>query len=164
MEWRNIYTALTMALVFILVMLLAINMTYGLDIIEIGNEGRVDGIDAYQVELVWLSCTESWSCTSWSSCVALVQTRTCIDIYGCGTNTTKPVEAQACSTTTGGGSPATVEEVEEAVKGLEVDFSAGARKTLLILSLFVIVTILFGIFATRIKKRKLPLPLRKIVK
>ncbi len=52
------------------------------------------------------SCTESWSCSAWSSwntCTNSSQsrTRTCTDANSCGTTTTKPAEteSQACTTT-----------------------------------------------------------------
>lgn len=42
------------------------------------------------------TCTESWSCTSWSTCTAGTQTRTCTDANNCGTTDTKPAESQSC--------------------------------------------------------------------
>lgn len=44
------------------------------------------------------TCTESWSCTVWSSCVGGVQTRTCTDANNCGTTVNKPAESQSCGT------------------------------------------------------------------
>ncbi|MFQ5648231.1 MAG: hypothetical protein ACE5FW_03255 [Candidatus Aenigmatarchaeota archaeon] len=41
-------------------------------------------------------CTEDWYCTSWSGCADGSQTRTCTDLGGCGTENSKPQEAQAC--------------------------------------------------------------------
>ena len=47
-------------------------------------------------------CTESWSCTSYSTCSGGTQTRTCTDSNSCGTETSKPSESQSCTTTTTG--------------------------------------------------------------
>jgi PGF-pre-PGF domain-containing protein len=42
------------------------------------------------------ACTESWSCTDWSTCIDNQQTRTCTDANSCGTTADKPVESQSC--------------------------------------------------------------------
>lgn len=42
-------------------------------------------------------CTESWSCTDWSDCVSLSQSRTCNDIRNCGTTRSKPEEIRTCT-------------------------------------------------------------------
>ena len=47
-------------------------------------------------------CTESWSCTSYSTCSGGTQTRTCTDSNNCGTENSKPSESQSCTTTTTG--------------------------------------------------------------
>jgi PGF-pre-PGF domain-containing protein len=47
-------------------------------------------------------CSEAWSCSAWSTCSSAIQTRTCTDTNGCGTEISKPSESQSCST--GGGS------------------------------------------------------------
>lgn len=53
------------------------------------------------------NCTESWSCTSWSTCSSSgIQTRTCTDSNSCGTELGKPAESQGCTyvpPSTGGG-------------------------------------------------------------
>lgn len=41
-------------------------------------------------------CTESWSCTDWSTCSGGTQTRTCTDANHCGTENSKPDESQSC--------------------------------------------------------------------
>lgn len=46
------------------------------------------------------SCIPSWTCSSWSSCIAGSQTRTCTDSNNCGTTTNKPATSQSCSTLT----------------------------------------------------------------
>ena len=43
------------------------------------------------------TCTPQWNCSSWSSCVSGIQTRTCTDQNNCGTNEGKPPESQSCS-------------------------------------------------------------------
>ncbi len=42
------------------------------------------------------SCTESWSCGSWSDCVDNQRTRTCLDNNGCGTTDDRPAIQQSC--------------------------------------------------------------------
>ncbi|MFH0972369.1 MAG: hypothetical protein V1835_07460 [Candidatus Micrarchaeota archaeon] len=44
-----------------------------------------------------LPCTENWSCTSWSACNGVTQTRTCIDSNACNTTINVPAESQSCS-------------------------------------------------------------------
>ena len=43
------------------------------------------------------TCTESWSCTDWSSCSGGTQTRTCTDANNCGTTVNKPAESRSCT-------------------------------------------------------------------
>jgi PGF-pre-PGF domain-containing protein len=43
-----------------------------------------------------ITCTESWSCTEWSTCVNNQQTRTCTDANNCGAIVNKPAETQSC--------------------------------------------------------------------
>ncbi|MBT4935380.1 hypothetical protein HOL21_04455 [Candidatus Woesearchaeota archaeon] len=43
------------------------------------------------------TCTESWSCSSWSTCYGETQTRTCQDSNNCGTLTQIPSEEQLCT-------------------------------------------------------------------
>ncbi|MEA3330005.1 MAG: putative metal-binding motif-containing protein [Nanoarchaeota archaeon] len=42
------------------------------------------------------SCVEDWKCTSWSECDGDEQTRTCKDLYNCGSQEGKPLESQKC--------------------------------------------------------------------
>jgi len=51
------------------------------------------------------TCTESWSCGSWSACSGGTQTRTCTDANNCLAQANKPLESQSCSDggSTGGG-------------------------------------------------------------
>jgi len=44
-----------------------------------------------------LVCDESWSCTSWSSCVNNTRTRICTDKNNCNTTKLKPIENDSCS-------------------------------------------------------------------
>ena len=46
------------------------------------------------------TCTESWGCTTWSSCANSVQTRICSDSNSCGTTANKPAESQSCTVQT----------------------------------------------------------------
>jgi len=42
------------------------------------------------------SCTENWTCASWSTCINGQQTRACTDQNECGTTKNKPNETQDC--------------------------------------------------------------------
>lgn len=46
------------------------------------------------------SCTPTWSCTSWDSCLGGVRTRTCTDINACDDLTDQPLEVEICEVTT----------------------------------------------------------------
>ncbi len=44
-----------------------------------------------------VACTESWMCDDWDTCSASgIETRTCFDVVGCGTEKLKPAEERAC--------------------------------------------------------------------
>lgn len=43
------------------------------------------------------NCTPSWNCSSWSSCINNLQTKTCNDINSCGVLTGKPATNQSCT-------------------------------------------------------------------
>lgn len=59
-----------------------------------GTSGSDIGALPYSVT----SCTESWSCGSWSTCSNGSQSRTCTDANACGTIVNRPVLTQSCST------------------------------------------------------------------
>ena len=42
------------------------------------------------------TCTSTWECTTWSSCVNNVKTRTCTDSNSCGNATTPPL-TESCN-------------------------------------------------------------------
>lgn len=42
-------------------------------------------------------CAPNWSCSSWSSCVNSLQTRSCTDSNNCGTTEGRPALSQSCS-------------------------------------------------------------------
>lgn len=44
------------------------------------------------------ACTENWICSDWSACSDGIQTRSCQDSNNCGTDVSKPLESQPCST------------------------------------------------------------------
>lgn len=48
------------------------------------------------------SCSETWNCTNWTSCVNNVRTRTCIDENNCGTLTGRPAINESCTGSTCG--------------------------------------------------------------
>jgi len=72
-----------------------------------GDDYRFYQLNATNISLGGLSsiCTESWSCTAWSSCSGGIQTRTCTESNSCGTGIYNPGERQSC--TSGGGLPPT---------------------------------------------------------
>ncbi|MBN2142704.1 hypothetical protein JW711_05235 [Candidatus Woesearchaeota archaeon] len=44
-----------------------------------------------------VECNESWVCSEWSSCTPFgIQTRSCVDINGCGTNYSIPIMTREC--------------------------------------------------------------------
>ena len=45
------------------------------------------------------SCTESWSCGSWSTCTNNTQSRTCADANSCNTFVNQPALTQSCDST-----------------------------------------------------------------
>ncbi|VVB83056.1 Periplasmic copper-binding protein (NosD) [uncultured archaeon] len=49
-----------------------------------------------------LTCIESWSCGTWSTCANSIQTRTCSDANLCQTYKYKPIDSQACISDLGG--------------------------------------------------------------
>jgi hypothetical protein len=60
-----------------------------------------------------VNCIEKWKCSDWTVCSAEGQrTRTCTDLTGCGTQTTKPITRQNCDPPSGntGGSNAPASE------------------------------------------------------
>lgn len=57
------------------------------------------------------SCTESWTCGSWSTCDGGLQNRTCTDSNNCGTTDSRPAINQSCSL--GGGGPTGTYLLEE---------------------------------------------------
>jgi PGF-pre-PGF domain-containing protein len=75
------------------------------------------------------TCTENWSCTDWSICVAGTQTRTCTDVNVCGTTINKPVESQTC------------EVKKEEVKPAEISWLYYSIATVVIIALAVILFI-----------------------
>ena len=45
----------------------------------------------------FISCSENWECSYWSSCVNGQRTRTCSDLNNCNTELNKPALFQSCS-------------------------------------------------------------------
>lgn len=42
------------------------------------------------------TCIESWKCNDYGSCIDNVKSRSCYDIYNCGTSLNKPIEKESC--------------------------------------------------------------------
>lgn len=83
------------------------------------------------------SCTESWSCGAWGTCLSGLQNRTCTDVNDCGTTDDRPALSQVCSTGGGGGggTPANETDMEDTT-GRIVGFGVDEiKKSLLILFL-----------------------------
>ena len=81
-----------------------------------GFQAIVGGGDTYLPMIIFeASCTESWSCSSWTTCVGNIQNRTCTDVNVCGTTDSMPATGQACTPPTGGGgsSPYTITDCDE---------------------------------------------------
>jgi len=57
------------------------------------------GSDIGALPFSTVSCTESWSCGSWSTCSNSIQTRTCTDANACGTIVNRPSLTQSCDST-----------------------------------------------------------------
>ena len=82
-----------------------------------------------------LTCTPSWSCTSWSACsTGNTQTRTCTDSNNCNTTASKPAETQGCTGNSGGyaSSPSAPSNliIESKYSGREEDLSWTAPSSL----------------------------------
>ena len=45
------------------------------------------------------TCTPTWFCFGWNTCVSNSQDRTCIDLSGCGTTSGRPDQTQTCTST-----------------------------------------------------------------
>ena len=69
-------------------------------IVSPSGNGCQIAYDAGACSSVTPTCTESWSCTAWSTCSANSQTRTCTDTNNCGTTTSKPTLTQSCTSGT----------------------------------------------------------------
>ncbi len=67
-----------------------------------------------------IQCTESWSCSSWSSCINGQQTRTCTDTNNCGTTLSRPPLSQSCTVSN--------EKPDFSVNGLEISSASDAPK------------------------------------
>ncbi len=50
----------------------------------------------FEIEDGGATCTPSWTCNSWSSCVNNQRTRICTDLNNCGTIIGKPLETETC--------------------------------------------------------------------
>jgi hypothetical protein len=67
-------------------------------------DGRIDELKIWnrvlsssEVLNEYQSCTESWTCTGWSTCANSQQTRACTDNNDCETTNNKPSETQTCT-------------------------------------------------------------------
>lgn len=63
-------------------------------------DGKDNDSDSQTDEGGVCTCTESWSCSSWSSCSNTTHTRTCTDANACGTTITKPATSETCTAIT----------------------------------------------------------------
>ena len=74
-------------------------------------------------------CIEEWNCSKWSNCVNGLQTRTCNELNGCGTETNKPREKQECSQQIKPGvKPVKPPETEPDVKAQDVQVTLGQEE------------------------------------
>lgn len=74
---------------------------------ESGGDYKITGLRNSGVrEFEYLSqggsaCVPSWSCSEFSQCSGGLQTRLCVDLNSCNTNSGKPAESQMCSPASG---------------------------------------------------------------
>ncbi|MBM3200005.1 hypothetical protein FJZ53_03625 [Candidatus Woesearchaeota archaeon] len=78
------------------------------------------------------ACTESWSCTDWSTCSESTQIRTCTDTNNCPAQANKPAENQSCGGggTGGGGGGGGGGGAGGAVSAFDIDFSIQRTRSL----------------------------------
>ncbi|MCX6821134.1 MAG: hypothetical protein NT016_04285 [Candidatus Aenigmarchaeota archaeon] len=95
------------------------------------------------------TCTEAWTCGDWSSCADGLQKRTCTDSNNCGTDGSKPMESQPCSTdyTT------PVNPFSGFISGMASAFGGSAMLATGVLGLAVLAAVLLVLFIF-LKKRK----------
>lgn len=71
---------------------------YSLPDNSIGHFAASDGTDMGARGATSIpACTESWTCTTWSTCANGQQTRTCVDANSCSTTSDRPVLTQSCT-------------------------------------------------------------------
>jgi len=61
-----------------------------------GGGGGGGGSGGSSGQLNFSSCNENWICDGWNECKDNFQTRECIDLNACGTESLKPIEFQTC--------------------------------------------------------------------
>jgi len=115
---------------YIIIFVLTISLVNGFDLIETGNsDARGTNITVYSLNLLSLSCTESWSCTGWTACLTSLQSRTCTDSNNCGTIDTLPTLTQSCTDgSTGDGGGYTAPDDDELTGNLTEDYGELADK------------------------------------
>ena len=144
--------------IFVLFILVVFILIFIIDEVQ-GFNAIVGGGETNMPMIIFVSsCTENWSCGEWSTCANSSQTRTCTDLYVCGTNSTEPASSQVCDSGGAGGGTGTGvdEEVLEETVGRQLDISV-AKILGYLFAGFVIVITLF-IIQTKIlvpgKKKK----------
>ncbi len=70
--------------------------SYSITITTLDSSGAYSSTLSLEVST---TCHPDWDCTSWSSCINSLQTRTCTDLNSCGNESGKPDEEQSCSST-----------------------------------------------------------------
>ncbi len=88
----------------------SVNQTFSIELFNGDYEWYIsctdNALNTNQSEVRYLtqSCSENWTCTSWSACVGNSQTRSCTDSNNCPAETNKPLESQSCGSSSTGGS------------------------------------------------------------
>ncbi|UCD02666.1 MAG: hypothetical protein JSV63_02655 [Candidatus Aenigmatarchaeota archaeon] len=77
------------------------NTTYYYNLTSCDSAGNCNTTGVYNFSTP--NCTESWSCSAWSSCSGGTQTRSCTDLNSCGSIDNRPALSQSCDDDGGGG-------------------------------------------------------------
>jgi len=117
-----------------------------------------------------ISCTNSWTCSEWSSCTDGKQVRSCIDSNNCALKRNQPAEEQSCEVT-----KETIQEIAEqktenvnveqktetqsnagrGITGRVIDtINQTARKPVFIVPLIIVIIICILLIARKLRRRK----------
>lgn len=103
-------------LIYFLLFLVSLSLVSAIQIFPSATR-PVENISLYQINVLFLSCSETWTCSDWSSCSGNTQSRTCTDSQNCGTENNKPALSQSCVEQEAGdsGSPSTTPDCSQGI-------------------------------------------------